>query len=148
MDWLGLVRPVMPSISRYLYAWIVSPAHGRRILEKAAYDAGKPGLNLDNLRELQVALPPLEEQFRLVEAIASQISTIEDADIALQHGIRRADRLRQSILKLAFEGNRHERKETERFKSFAYEDLLKRDKVSLDIFWLKDDSLRCTRRTR
>ena len=37
--------------------------------------------------------------------------------------------------------NRHERKETERFKSFAYEDLLKRDKVSLDIFWLKDESL-------
>jgi type I restriction enzyme M protein len=26
-------------------------------------------------------------------------------------------------------------------KSFAYEDLIKRDKVSLDIFWLKDDSL-------
>jgi len=37
--------------------------------------------------------------------------------------------------------NRHERKETERFKSFPYEDLLKRDKVSSDIFWLKDESL-------
>jgi len=37
--------------------------------------------------------------------------------------------------------NRHERKENERFKGFAYEDLIKRDKVNLDIFWLKDDSL-------
>jgi type I restriction enzyme M protein len=37
--------------------------------------------------------------------------------------------------------NRHERTESERFKCFAYEDLLKRDKVNLDIFWLKDDSL-------
>ena len=37
--------------------------------------------------------------------------------------------------------NRHERKETERFKGFTYEDLLKRDKVNLDIFWLKDDAL-------
>ena len=37
--------------------------------------------------------------------------------------------------------NRHERKESERFKCFTYEDLLKRDKVSMDIFWLKDDSL-------
>jgi type I restriction enzyme M protein len=37
--------------------------------------------------------------------------------------------------------NRHERKESERFKSFAYEDLLKRDKLNLDIFWLKDESL-------
>lgn len=32
-------------------------------------------------------------------------------------------------------------RETERFKPFAYQDLLKRDKVSLDIFWLKDESL-------
>src|SRR5438552_1880127 len=37
--------------------------------------------------------------------------------------------------------NRHERKESERFKSFSYEDLLKRDKLNLDIFWLKDESL-------
>jgi len=37
--------------------------------------------------------------------------------------------------------NRHQRKETERFKCFAYDDLVKRDKVNLDIFWLKDESL-------
>jgi type I restriction enzyme M protein len=37
--------------------------------------------------------------------------------------------------------NRHQRRETDRFKSFAYEDLLKRDKINLDIFWLKDESL-------
>jgi len=37
--------------------------------------------------------------------------------------------------------NRHQRKETERFKYFAYDDLIARDKASLDIFWLKDDSL-------
>ena len=37
--------------------------------------------------------------------------------------------------------NRHERQETDRFKVFSYDELLKRDKVSLDIFWLKDDSL-------
>lgn len=37
--------------------------------------------------------------------------------------------------------NRHERKESERFKFFSYEDLVARDKASLDVFWLKDDSL-------
>lgn len=37
--------------------------------------------------------------------------------------------------------NRHQRKETERFKVFAYDDLIKRDKASVDIFWLKDESL-------
>jgi type I restriction enzyme M protein len=37
--------------------------------------------------------------------------------------------------------NRHDRKETECFRPFSYEDLLKRDKANLDIFWLKDESL-------
>ena len=37
--------------------------------------------------------------------------------------------------------NRHERKESERSKAFAYGELVKRDKANLDIFWLKDDAL-------
>lgn len=37
--------------------------------------------------------------------------------------------------------NRNERTENERFKCFDYDELIQRDKTSLDIFWLKDDSL-------
>jgi type I restriction enzyme M protein len=37
--------------------------------------------------------------------------------------------------------NRHKRGPAERFRSFTYDELVKRDKASLDIFWLKDDSL-------
>jgi type I restriction enzyme M protein len=35
---------------------------------------------------------------------------------------------------------RHTREETERFRRFTYEELIARDKVNLDIFWLKDHS--------
>ncbi len=38
-------------------------------------------------------------------------------------------------------GRWHERVEAERFRRFAYPDLIARDKVNLDIFWLKDDTL-------
>ena len=37
--------------------------------------------------------------------------------------------------------NRHQRQESERFRVFSYDDLLKRDKLSLDLFWLRDESL-------
>lgn len=37
--------------------------------------------------------------------------------------------------------DRSKRKESERFKKFSYDDLIARDKVNLDIFWLKDESL-------
>ena len=37
--------------------------------------------------------------------------------------------------------NRHARTETEQFKRFTYDELIARDKASLDIFWLRDESL-------
>ena len=40
--------------------------------------------------------------------------------------------------------NRHDRKESERFRPFTYDALLQRDKVSLDLIWLRDESLEDT----
>ena len=37
--------------------------------------------------------------------------------------------------------NRDDRTETEQFRAFSYEELIEREHVNLDIFWLKDDSL-------
>ena len=37
--------------------------------------------------------------------------------------------------------NIQKRKESKRFKSYTYNELIKRDKISLDIFWLKDESM-------
>jgi type I restriction enzyme M protein len=37
--------------------------------------------------------------------------------------------------------NRYDRTETKQFRAFDYNELMQRDKVSLDIFWLKDESL-------
>jgi hypothetical protein len=36
------------------------------------------------------------------------------------------------------------REETKRFKAFSYDEIMPHDKVSLDIFWLKDESLEDT----
>jgi type I restriction enzyme M protein len=40
--------------------------------------------------------------------------------------------------------NRNDRKETERFRPFTYDELVARDKTSLDIFWLRDESVEDT----
>ena len=47
----------------------------------------------------------------------------------------------QDFIKCYNPENRFDREETDRFKAFGYDDLMHRDKVSLDIFWLKDESL-------
>lgn len=41
-------------------------------------------------------------------------------------------------------GDRRKRRESERFRSFPYDQLLQRDKASLDVFWLRDESLEDT----
>jgi type I restriction enzyme M protein len=41
-------------------------------------------------------------------------------------------------------GDRSKRVESERFKRFTYDELIARDKASLDITWLKDESLEDT----
>jgi type I restriction enzyme M protein len=48
----------------------------------------------------------------------------------------------QDFIKCYNPENRLDRKDTERFRAFDYADLIQRDKTSLDIFWLKDGSLR------
>jgi len=47
----------------------------------------------------------------------------------------------QDFIKCYNPANRLERAETERFKRFTYEEIMQRDKVNLDITWLKDHSL-------
>ncbi len=47
----------------------------------------------------------------------------------------------QDFIKCYNPENRRERKETERFKDFTYEEIRQRDNFNLDIFWLKDESL-------
>lgn len=47
----------------------------------------------------------------------------------------------QDFIRCYNPANRHERVATERFKFYAYDELVARDKASLDVFWLKDQSL-------
>lgn len=47
----------------------------------------------------------------------------------------------EDFIKCYSPDNINARIETERFHCFTYEELIRRDKVNLDIFWLKDESL-------
>jgi type I restriction enzyme, S subunit len=101
---VGLCRPVDTDLIRYIHLWVVGPFSGRAILERAAYGAGKPGLNLDNLKSLPVPLPPTSERQRVVAEVESRLSQATQAETTAERSVVRANRLRQAILKWAFEG--------------------------------------------
>lgn len=64
----------------------------------------QPNLNLGLVRKIAVNLPPLVEQIRIVAEVERRLSLIDDLESAIVANLKRADRLRQSILKRAFEG--------------------------------------------
>ncbi len=59
---VALVRLLDLHLSKFLFYSVISPSHGRKQLQTAAYGQGKPGLNLENIRDVVVGLPPLPEQ--------------------------------------------------------------------------------------
>jgi type I restriction enzyme, S subunit len=101
---IALVRLVRPELSRFILLWLQADCAGRTELEKAAYGAGKPGLNLHNIRSFKVAFPPPAESVEILRRVSEAIAGANDAEKQLDNEAADAARLKQSILKAAFEG--------------------------------------------
>jgi type I restriction enzyme S subunit len=61
-------------LSRWFLLCLMADAGGRAELVERAYGAGKPGLNLDNIRSLSVPLaPPADDtRRRLLDALLAE----------------------------------------------------------------------------
>ena len=101
---VALFRPTREIDPEFLYWFVVAKAGGRKQLENYAYGAGKPGLNLQNIREVSLSLPPLEEQREIVQRIKASTSRKEAVFKEIKHQLQGSAGLRQSILKDAFAG--------------------------------------------
>ncbi len=73
-------------------------------LEQYAPATAQKNINLDTLQNLAVAFPPLAEQHRIVAEVERRLSVVQKLEAVLVANLARAERLRQSILKQAFEG--------------------------------------------
>ena len=101
---VALIRLVNKSVGQFCHYYVIAPSGGRKQLLTLAYGAGKPGLNLDNLRELPLPLAPCLEQEALVEAVEDQLSIIDHLEADLAVKLQASQSLRQSILRDAFAG--------------------------------------------
>jgi len=64
----------------------------------------RPGINGEILKLIAVPLPSLAEQEQIVAEVERRLSVADDAEARVAAGLKRAARLRQSILKRAFAG--------------------------------------------
>ena len=56
------------------------------------------------MKSILFPLPPLAEQRRIVAEVERRLSVVQELEATLTANLARAERLRQSILKRAFEG--------------------------------------------
>ena len=101
---IALVRTVGTIDRRYLAWYLASKAGGRMQFRKMQRGATKTGLGLDDIRAIAIPLPPVVEQRRIVAAVERRFSVIDELEAAVEANLKRSERLKQSILKRAFEG--------------------------------------------
>lgn len=73
-------------------------------LEAFAPATAQKNINLDTLNHVAVSLPPTEEQQQIVSEVDERVSVVAVAERQIERDLLRSIRLRQAILKRAFEG--------------------------------------------
>ena len=76
-------------------------------------------LNQSSLKKIQVPLPPLNEQKRIVSKIEELFSRIDSAKQSLEYAKLQLEQYRQSLLKSAFEGKHTEKWESVKLESIT-----------------------------
>lgn len=101
---IALIRPLRAELSSYIHLNLVDECGVRKRLDKLAYGAGKPGLNLVHVASAAIPLPNLEE----IEIIVSKVMQAEvDIESQSNHydlAIEQFEVQRKNILKEAFLG--------------------------------------------
>ena len=114
--WDGTIKPcvhqnhlIKVRFGRYIrprwpLMWLLSPAGRSTVLHRASSTSGLHTLSLSKVRSLPIPLPPRLEQAEAERAASTLRDATQIVEGGLGAGTIRADALRQSILKRAFEG--------------------------------------------
>ena len=88
---------------------------GRSEIERLATGNQESMRNIGQvrIRQIRIPLPPLDEQHRIVAEVERRLSLCDKMEATITESLQKAESLRQSILKKAFEGKLLNEKELE-----------------------------------
>lgn len=97
-------RPNEKIISKFLSYFLQNPKTINWLEGTSKATAGQYNIKVSTCREIPILLPPVTEQTAIVQEIESRLSVCDKMEQSLTESIAKAETLRQSILKKAFEG--------------------------------------------
>ena len=94
-----------PSIDSMIAAYYINSVYGKDwILSVVSQQAGQANVNGTKLKLFAVPMPPEKEQQVLVEEVERHLFAADEVEKTITAELKRAEQLRQSILKKAFSG--------------------------------------------
>jgi len=97
------ITEIIHTDPKYLIYWLASPT-GIAHIARSTIATTQAKLSLFRIEQIPVPFPPLAEQHQIVAEVERCLSVVAGAEAQVDANLRRADRLRQSILKQAFSG--------------------------------------------
>ncbi|MDD2389918.1 MAG: restriction endonuclease subunit S [Desulfobacterales bacterium] len=96
---------VLMGIESKFISYYINSMYGRKWIKSVVnQQVGQANVNGTKLQALTIPIPPSEEQRKIVLEMQNRFSLVNGLERDLDADLRRAERLRQSILKKAFSG--------------------------------------------
>jgi type I restriction enzyme S subunit len=103
-SYLIAVRMVTGCLPEFVNAFLNS-VYGRSwVASVVSQQVGQANVNGTKLQALTIPLPPLAEQEQIVAEVERRLSVVAETEAQVEAELKRAERLRQSILNQAFAG--------------------------------------------
>ena len=98
-----IIRTKESTLPQYLCAFLNSPLGQNQIMTTQG-GVTRQGLNYQQIRKFKLPLPPVSKQKEIIDEIESRFSIIDNLEKVVDAPLAKAEKLRKSILKSAFEG--------------------------------------------
>jgi type I restriction enzyme S subunit len=99
-----VIRLYKPLINKYIFYFLLQDGLRKDAQRKMTGSAGQLRVPAEYMRQVLIPLPYLIEQQKITEEIEDRLSIADKVEFIINAEIKRAERLRQSILKQAFSG--------------------------------------------
>ena len=101
---VALIRPLESRLTHFLHLFLTAVAGGRGQLNKEAYGAGKPGLNLQQVAAVSIPLPSAAELTAVMDEVNRQLLAASAQEDSVANALRQSAAQRKNILQSAFSG--------------------------------------------